>query len=263
MKSWVFTSIWLIVVQLSQAQDEVILQDARIGDADTVWIFKPKDYNADIAYPVVYMLHGYSGNYRQWHQIMDAQAYANAYDMIIICPDGLFNSWYIDSPKMKDSQYTTFFFETLMPEIEAKYAIDKHNRFITGLSMGGHGAFHLFLENPALFRSAGSTSGVMDLRNSAGKYQLHEYLGDFSQNKSLWLEMSIAGRIDELKQSDKELIFDCGTEDPFYQDNLALFHILQESKIPVTFISRPGKHDWAYWGASIKAHFEFFESKVE
>jgi S-formylglutathione hydrolase FrmB len=245
------------------AQDQVLLQDELIPATDTVWVFTPRTYDNEKAYPVVYMLHGYSSDYKQWHQIMDAQNYADTYEMIIVCPDGFYNSWYFDSPKKENSQYASFFFEVLLEQIESKYAIDPANRFITGLSMGGHGAFHLFLQRPELFRSAGSTSGVMDLRGSAGLFELHEHLGDFKENEVTWLQMSAVGNVDEISSIGKELIFDCGTEDPFFKWNMDFYQMTMDQNVPITFISQPGKHDWDYWEKSIRAHFEFFKTKVE
>ncbi len=263
MKSLSFFLLAFLSATVIVAQEKVLLSDTRIPATDTIWVFIPETYDPQQKYPAVYMLHGYSSNYQQWHKIMDAQRYANDYNMIIICPDGFYNSWYFNSPLKANYQYSDFFFEVLTKSIEDKFSVDVSNRFITGLSMGGHGAFHLFLQRPSYFRSAGSTSGVMDLRGSAGLFELHEHLGPYEENKDLWLKMSAVGNIDKLISNDKELIFDCGTEDPFFKWNMDLFQIILEQGIPITFISQPGKHDWDYWGKSIRAHFEFFERQIE
>ncbi len=44
------------------------------------------------------MLHGHSGDYKQWSEIVDLKYYANKYNFLIVCPDGNFDSWYVDSP---------------------------------------------------------------------------------------------------------------------------------------------------------------------
>ncbi len=251
----------LVLGQELQGQDQILISSHLIPDTDTVWVFTPSDYAEGQKYPVVYMLHGYSSDYQQWHKIMDAVKYANDYDIIIVCPDGFYNSWYINSPRKSESQFASYFFEKLIPAIEEKYAADTENRFVTGLSMGGHGAFHLFSLRPDLFKSAGSTSGVMDLRGSAGLFELHEYLGEYEENQDLWLSVSAIGNIEKFKNANKELIFDCGTEDPFFRWNMDFYRKALEANVPVTFISQPGKHEWDYWEKSIKAHFEFFKAK--
>ena len=62
-------------------------------------VIMPDKYSKNTAYPVVYLLHGYSGNYAGW--ITKAPAIKNLadqYNLMIVCPDGNFGSWYLDSP---------------------------------------------------------------------------------------------------------------------------------------------------------------------
>lgn len=264
MKSFFITwGILIILCFKGYSQDQLLLSGKDIPAVDTVWIFTPESYDSKKSYPVVYMLHGYSGNYKQWDEIMNAQNYADEYDLIIVCPDGFFNSWYINSPKLENSQYSDFFFNKVIPEVESAYNINATNRFITGLSMGGYGAFHLFIHKPDMFRSAGSTSGVLDLRSSPTAYELPDHLGKMDENNHRWLSFSAIGNIDEFKEIGKELIFDCGTEDPFYDSNKLFYEKCLEKNIPVTFISRPGDHSWGYWKDAIQYHFEFFKNKME
>jgi S-formylglutathione hydrolase FrmB len=160
----------------TNAQDQIIYQSKNLQKPDTTWVFKPKDIKKDEKRPLIFLLHGYAGNYKQWNNIMNAQKYADEYGFIIVCPDGLFSSWYINSPIKKDSQFETFFFEELFNDIKKKYLVDEKNIFITGLSMGGHGALHLFIKKTELFNSAGSTSGGIKLMDASGKYGLGELL---------------------------------------------------------------------------------------
>ena len=148
---------------MAKAQDQLVYQSRNLPRADTTWVFKPKNYQQKEKLPVIFLLHGYSGNYKQWHNIMDAQKYADEYGFIIVCPDGLFSSWYINSPVKKDWQYENFFFQELYPDIQKKYKADPNKVFISGLSMGGHGALYLFIQHQELFAGAGSTSGGIKL----------------------------------------------------------------------------------------------------
>src|SRR6476660_4530925 len=62
-------------------------------------VILPDDYKDVQALPVVYLLHGYSGNYADWiTKASSIRSAADAYQMIIVCPDGGFSSWYFDSP---------------------------------------------------------------------------------------------------------------------------------------------------------------------
>src|ERR1043165_1385983 len=49
--------------------------------------------------PVVYLLHGYDGWYSNWIiRVPQLMQYADQYRIMIVCPDGAKNSWYVDSP---------------------------------------------------------------------------------------------------------------------------------------------------------------------
>ncbi|RYG20430.1 MAG: esterase [Chitinophagaceae bacterium] len=244
------------------AQDQLVYKSKNLTKPDTTWVFKPQNYQQKEKLPVLFLLHGYSGNYKQWDKIMDAQKYANEYGMIIVCPDGLFSSWYINSPVKSDMQFESFFFDELFPDIKAKYKIDAANVFISGLSMGGHGALYLFIKHPELFKSAGSTSGGIQLSDGFGKYGLGEILGNPPATSELWQKYSVTTLIDQLKGNKKPFIFDCGSDDFFYQSNNALKQKCDELKLNATYISQPGAHNRAYWAKSIKQQAEFFKALI-
>lgn len=244
------------------AQDKLIYQSKNLPKPDTTWVFKPKNYNETQKLPVIFLLHGYSGNYKQWNSIMDAQKYADEYGFIIVCPDGLFDSWYLNSPAKKDWQYESFFFDELYPDIKSKYKVDNRYIFISGLSMGGHGALYLFIKKPELFTSAGSTSGGVMLRDFSAKYGLNALLGNPSKEDKIWDEYSVVPNIYKLQNTNKPFIFDCGSEDFFYAYNNDLKKKADELKLKATYISQPGAHNKAYWEKSIKQQFAYFKNQI-
>lgn len=258
-----FTSVLLYFCLTALAQDQLVYQSKNLPKPDTTWVFKPKNYQQKDKLPVLFLLHGYSGNYKQWHNIMDAQKYADDYGFIIVCPDGLFSSWYLNSPVKKDMQFETFFFEELFPNIKSTYKVDVNNVFISGLSMGGHGALYLFIKHQELFKSAGSTSGGIKLIDGFGKYGLGDILGNPAADSELWQQYSVTNMIDQLKGNKKPFIFDCGAEDSFYQSNNELKQKCDKLKLNATYISQPGAHNKAYWAKSIKQQFTFFKALVE
>jgi putative tributyrin esterase len=263
MKKLLFTVLLLWCGNSLLAQDQLVLNSEKLSRPDTVWVFKPAAYNTKRIWPVVYMLHGYSGSYKQWNSIIGAQKYADEYGCIIVCPDGLFNSWYFNSPVNPKSQYQDFFFNELFPAIRSAYKEDPNNIFITGLSMGGHGALFLFSQKPELFRAAGSTSGVTDLSSSTVKYGLASLLGNPPDSSRVWKDFSVVGNLDRIKASGKPILFDCGTEDAFYKVNNELRDKCDELKINATYIAQPGAHNRAYWAKSARQHFNFFKSVMD
>jgi S-formylglutathione hydrolase FrmB len=127
------------------------------------------DSNRDILYPTVYVLHGGSGQFSDWHQKITAPGLlsqlANQYGFILVTPGVGPSSYYYDSPKMDSVKYETYITKELIPEIDKKYRTiaRREARAITGLSMGGHGAITLSAKHPDLFIAAGSMSGVMNI----------------------------------------------------------------------------------------------------
>lgn len=256
-----FVSFFLFA-KLGKAQDQLVYKSGFLPKPDTVHIFKPKNYDGQDKWPVIYLLHGYGGNYNQWNKIMNAQKYADEYGFIIVCPDG-FNSWYLNSPVKKDWQLESFFFDELFPDISKKYKTDQTKTFISGLSMGGHGALSLFLQKPELFLSAGSSSGLMDLKSSGNKFGIANLLGTADTNADVWRQFSVINHIDKLAGTPKQFIFDCGSEDLFYGINNTLRQKCDSLKINATYIAQPGKHDKAYWAKSIRQHFDFFKTLID
>jgi len=255
-------SIIILISFSASAQKQIIFTSKNLPQPDTTWVFTPKKLSKKNKVPAVILLHGWSGNYKQWNNIMDAQQYANEYGYILICPDGLFKSWYLNSPAKVDWQYESFFFDELLPKMKNDFPIDTNNLFITGLSMGGHGALWLFLKHPEQFKSAASTSGGVNLRDAIGKFGVPELLGNPEEDSDIWLKYSVIKNIDKLAGSKKEIIFDCGSSDFFYKSNNILKQECDRLKINATYISQPGTHNAAYWKKSIKQQFEFFQTQV-
>jgi putative tributyrin esterase len=261
-KLFFFLLLTILVSSGIRAQIRHVITSAHISRADTVWVFTPSDYTADQSgnYPVIYLLNGWSGTYHQWNDITDCQAYADRYRFIIVCPDGLYDSWYINSPAVKTSQYADFFFLALMPFIAANYRADPVKQFISGLSMGGYGALYLFGLRPELFRSAGSLSGVLDLNDTWNEYDINKYLGIKGRRsgRRILEQYSVTGNIEKIARSGKPVIISCGTADRFYAINLDFRQACEEHHIDLTCITSPGGHDYAFWKSAIGYHFDFF-----
>jgi S-formylglutathione hydrolase FrmB len=85
-------------------------------------VITPDSYGKVESFPVLYLLHGAYGNYTNWlSKVPELQKYADAYQMIIICPDGDPFSWYFDSPIDSTFKYETYISKELVTEIDKKY----------------------------------------------------------------------------------------------------------------------------------------------
>lgn len=254
----------LFVFRIADAQELMVIKSVCLHVNDTVRIYKPKQYRNDQKYPMVILLHGQGENYKSWGNKANLQTMADDYGFIVACPDGLRSSWYIDAPLKDGMQWESFFIGEFFPQLKQKIAIDAGKVFITGNSMGGHGAMWLFLKHPDLFLSAGSTSGVVNLRYSSNKTKsLAQILGAYSESNKLFDKYSVINQITKEKVGDKYLIFDCGTEDYLYPANKKFRDKCDSLKIKAMFTAQPGRHQANYWSYTINNHFRFFDMLIK
>ncbi|MDR3219529.1 MAG: esterase family protein [Dysgonamonadaceae bacterium] len=210
--------------------------------------------------PVIYLLNGYSGNEKQWPGIKpDLPKIADENGLIFVCPDGK-NSWYLDSPLDKTSQYETFISFELVAYIDQNYQTiaDPQHRAITGLSMGGHGALFNAFRHKDIFGAVGSMSGAVDIRQRGDNFGLVHLLGDITKNPETWEVHSVLNQIEKIASGDLAIIFDCGVSDFCFPLNEALNKALLEKKIDHDYITRPGEHNATYWKNAIDYQILFF-----
>ncbi|MCW5913001.1 MAG: esterase family protein [Chitinophagaceae bacterium] len=215
------------------------------------------DANTDIRLPVVYLLHGYSGDFSNWvTRVPEIKEYADKYQLIIVCPDGK-NSFYLNNVNNNLPQYEDYIALELPAFIDSHYRTlsDKLFRVITGLSMGGHGAVVAAVRHQDVFGAAGSMSGVMDLVGRRMRKEIIDAIGDTSVEKvGAFSSVQLA----EVREIKLPLIIDCGVDDPLLPGNRELHRVLTARKIAHDYIERDGAHSWDYWRNSIEYHLLFF-----
>ena len=214
-------------------------------------------------YPVVYLLHGHGGWYANWLIRTPAlKDYADQYQLMIVCPDGGFNSWYLDSPVDPAVRFETYVASEVVAYIDKNYPTisDRKARAITGLSMGGHGGLFLGFRHAETFGACGSMSGGVDLRPFKKNWQLAEKVGDTITHAENWKTFSVINLVESYPKDSLAIIIDCGIEDFFYPANRELHEKMLRLKIPHDFIIRPGKHNWDYWRNAVGYQLMFFRN---
>ncbi|ANW95352.1 XynC protein [Wenyingzhuangia fucanilytica] len=226
-------------------------------------VITPDNYSKkEKAYAVVYLLHGAGGDYKTWlAKAPKVKAYADLYNVIIVCPDGGKTSWYFDSPVDKTMQYETYISKELILSIDQNYNTipDIKHRAISGFSMGGHGALYLAFKHPDVWGAAASMSGGVDIRPFPRGWDLSKRLGSYAENPTNWENNTVINLVHLLNGKNLKFLFDCGVDDFFYDSNVRLHKKLIERNIPHDYIERPGGHTNKYWANSIKYHMVFFK----
>jgi putative tributyrin esterase len=238
----------------------------------------PSTYqNNKKVYPVLYLLHGGGGHFRDWLNLtpdkMLVKNLADQYNIIIVMPEGETFGWYLDSPFDATSKFETYITKEVIQKIDNTYRTVRSNkgRVITGLSMGGHGAMYLSTRHPDLFGAAGTMSGAMDMNYT--KFSLNEdfkktlierfekLLGTSDVSNEVYVKNSVINMAETIKKNGMPVIIDCGVDDFLIDVNRELHRRLVYNNTPHDYAERPGAHTWEYWQNSLPYHLLFF-SKV-
>ena len=264
MKSLILAASVCLAACTANAQyHRMVLRDDSYPKADTVQYYVPSSLSEGEICAAVVLLHGYGGSFRQWPSIADLQYYSDEFHFILVCPDGFKDSWYIDSPMRKGENYAKFFKDVVMPALRDSLPVDTSMMFITGLSMGGHGALRLFAENSGAFRAAGSMSGVMDLAaSSVAGSSLASHLGKKSADNKNWKTFSNMYNTDRLKAAGKPIIVNCGSQDFLIEVNRKFAKKCSEEGIDIVYMESPGKHERSYWALMLPEQLRFFKKFV-
>ncbi len=227
-------------------------------------VYLPKSYTTDPdkKYPVLYLLHGGGGSHTDWPEkgrlvdvanpLMDS---GDATEMIIVCPEaGKTFMNYFNNP---DWRYEDYFFQELVPFIEANYRVvgDKNHRAVAGLSMGGGGTIVYASHHPELFCAAYSMSGYLYRHdnlfwinfNDPVQKKIHQLVED--NNCVKLVKNAGKEKVDAMKTV--KWFIDCGDDDFTFKANVEFVLAMGEAGIPCQFRVRDGGHTWEYWHTAL------------
>ncbi len=224
------------------------------------YIYLPNDYQTTHKhFPVLYLLHGAYGSYKDWVEKTDVENLADQFDFVIVFPDGNPFGWYVDSPIDPNSQYESYIIKELIPYVDGHFRTikDRWHRGICGLSMGGHGAISLAEKHPDLFASASSLSGIMDINRHSNQWHIADRLGPYSKYPDRWKANSCYYLAPKLVEAHVALLFDVGRSDFSYPENVQFHFRLDSLGVKHIFEVYDGSHNWQYWGSHIEEHLQF------
>jgi S-formylglutathione hydrolase FrmB len=262
MKSLTILSFLLIsLVAKSATVDTIAIYSNSMHRSVKTVVIRPAAYDNSKRFPVIYLLHGAFGSYSNWiTKVPHIQQLADLYQLMIVCPDGGFTSWYFDSPIDSTYKFETFVGTEVPQYIDGHYTTiaNRNGRAITGLSMGGHGGIFLGFRHADIFSACGSMSGALHVTVITQRYDVEKRLGDTAVNRKYWHDWSALNVIEQYPKDSLAIIMDCGTEDQVVGMNRLVHDKMLKLKIPHDYTERPGKHDWNYWNNAIDYQLLYF-----
>lgn len=219
-------------------------------------------HKKDVRYPVIYLLHGLTGNSNNWIERTRLLEYATEYSIIFITPEGG-DGWYTDSVSNDKEKWESYILHELIPEVDKRFRTlpTRDKRAIAGLSMGGFGALKFGLKYPDKFVLVGSFSGALGaaqitearVSGAIGK-TIDGIFGpaDSETRKSNDIFAIIHSMTPEKTKTIPFIYLDCGTEDFLFANNREFVSLLVEKKVPHEYRQLPGKHDWKYWDKQVQ-----------
>jgi putative tributyrin esterase len=206
-------------------------------------------------YPVLYLLHGWSGNYNSWVKDTGLMQYAAEYQLILITPEGA-NGWYTDSATVPSDQYESYLVKELIPDVDSRFRTipDRNGRGVAGVSMGGYGALKFGFKYPEKFSLAASMSGALDATSRTDDASIMQTFGSpESPSRKTNDLVRLARDFPSNRHALLPYIYlDCGTEDPWLTSNRDFSGVLLELKIAHEYRQLPGGHVWTQWDRQVR-----------
>ncbi len=224
-------------------------------------VITPVGIPAGSKLPVVYLLHGGNGSFRDWSNNTDVSRFAER-GLILVMPDGD-ESWYTNSAERARDRYEDYVTQDLVTDVETRFpaASGRANRAIIGISMGGFGAVKLALRHPDLYGFAGGLSSALD---APGRPFSIARIGQYRHYRSIFGPVDSASRrendpfvlvrsVDPAKMP--YFFVTCGDKEGLLETNRSFARILEQRHFPYEFHIVAGGHDWKQWNARLDEVF--------
>jgi putative tributyrin esterase len=247
-------------------------------------VMLPSGYhNSQTAFPVLYLLHGHSGNYRSWINYAQLPlTVANQLNAVVVLVDGgnsFYVNWYAHQ-ESKPQRWEDMVVQDLVAHVDQHYRTQstRSGRYIGGLSMGGYGAVTLALRHPQMFSFAFSSAGALAFARHAAD-ELQTGKPDWNQPE-LWSTeqkppVDIKGFATQRERTPRGTVFsseeqanahdpiqlikrlssdqapylhfDVGTDDALADETRQLVDALRANRFAYSYTELPGTHELPYW----------------
>ena len=225
-------------------------------------VFLPSQIHPELKLPVIYLLHGGGGDYRDWSNYSDVSQFAGA-GLILVMPEGE-SSYYVNAAERPNDRFEDYMIQDLAADVESRFPVasGRANRAIVGVSMGGFGAVTLGLKHPDRFSFVGGLSSALDVPSRPFSVKrISQYRGH-AQIFGPWGSGTrrandpyvLVGAVDTTKVP--YLYLTCGEQEGLLTANRKFAALLQKHELSYEFHMGRGGHDWNQWNRRLPELFD-------
>lgn len=225
-------------------------------------VFLPPGYDSQrLRYGVVYMLHGMSGNHKEWElygvfEVAERMMLSGEIEpFLVVLPQGDIGYW-VDHANGGPA-WGRYMAQDVVSEIDSRYrtVARADHRAIGGLSMGADGALQLSLNYPGEFGAVQADSPVLRPYRIAAPYYGDQAYWEAHYPVTLVASHPALARAIAIS-------IDVGDADP-WRGNAEAFHDeLTSLGITHSWHEWPGGHSGPYWATHLPDYLRFYGSDV-
>jgi S-formylglutathione hydrolase FrmB len=218
--------------------------------------------------PVIYLLHGGGGGFRDWTNYSDVAQFAETGFMLVM-PEGS-SSYYTNSATIPKDRYEDYIIQDLIADVGSRFPAksDREDRAIIGVSMGGFGAVKIGLDHPDLFSFVGGISSAIDVPRRpfsikrASQYSHHRSIfGPWGSESRQNSDPFVAASKLDAKRA-PFFYLTCGEQEGLLPANRQFAEQLRKHNLEYVFLPGPGGHDWNQWNRRLPDLFQSLGSKL-
>jgi enterochelin esterase-like enzyme len=240
-------------------------------------VYLPKEYSRNKKYPVLYLIHGYTGNEDSWFPNLKVERKADKLienkeiePLIIVAPQ-IDNSYGINSEIFSiengispsyftKGMYEDYLYKELIPYIDANYSTiaSKEGRYIGGLSMGGWVALHMAFTYTDMFSKVGGHSPAIFTDENPDITMAFIYPTEKIRDERDPIRVAENKDLTSLR-----VYLDCGDNDSYqlYEGCEKLNEILKSKGVDSQYYLNAGEHDGDYWESNVENYLKFYAGK--
>jgi S-formylglutathione hydrolase FrmB len=219
-------------------------------------VILPKDYfTTEVRYPVLYLVHGYTGHYRSFEAHSNLTRDLDRYQLIVVSIEAE-NSWLINSATNPKEKWEDYFLHDVISDAQDRFRINGGDaRAIAGVSSGGYAAINIAFKYPGLFFFAGSLSGSLNAARNPEYDKFPGFVEVFGPpgSKSHTENDPFQAAEKAEPQHTSFIFMACGTEDDTLNSQHQFADLLRKRHIAYEATEFPGEHEWTFWEAALPA----------